>query len=219
MQNVEVIDIQTPSPLFKDTYSLAIRIWHWTTFLFFLASIITVIFGSTVFTMKGNIPMIQEQIQQKGGAVLPEQARAVAHEYSDKLWMLHKYIGFGLCFLLLSRIIIEAANTKEQKLTSKIKKALQLPETHNERNHYVMVKRVYIFFYLIFLIMALTGLGLAFEDIPLFRSIHKPLIQIHSFVQYLMYFYILAHLVGVVRADVTNNKGIVSGMINGGADR
>ena len=95
------------SSLFKTTYSLAIRIWHWITFLTITASIILVLFASTVFTIKGNLSMVQEQIQQKGRTVTPDQARAVAHEYSDKLWMLHKYVGYGLCFLLLSRIVLE----------------------------------------------------------------------------------------------------------------
>jgi len=212
----DITAIQSPPPLFKERHSLAIRIWHWATFLVITASLVTVLFGSTVFTMKGNISMVQEQVQRKGGVVSPEQARAVAHEYSDKMWMLHKYIGFCLCFLLLCRIVIEAVHSKDEKLAAKMRKALLLPNGSSDRSHYLLVKRGYLFFYCIFLLMGLTGLGLAFEDVPFLRSIHKPLIQVHSFVQYLMYFYILSHLVGVIRADVTDNKGIVSGMINGG---
>jgi Ni/Fe-hydrogenase 1 B-type cytochrome subunit len=215
MENLNITAIQSPPPLFKERHSLAIRIWHWLTFLVLTASLVTVLFASTLFAIKGNIPMVQEQIQQKGGVVSPDQARAVAHEYSDKLWMLHKYLGYGLCLLLLSRMIIEVVDSNGEKLTGKIKKALKLPKTHLERNHYLVVKWGYVFFYSIIFIMAITGLGLAYEDVPFLKSIHRALVQIHSFVQYLMYFYILAHLVGVIRSDVTDNKGIVSGMING----
>jgi len=208
------------SSLFKTTYSLAIRIWHWITFLTITASIILVLFASTVFTIKGNLSMVQEQIQQKGRTVTPDQARAVAHEYSDKLWMLHKYVGYGLCFLLLSRIVLEVTYSKQQKLSGKIKKALafqtQNQEQKSDQAHYLLVKWGYVIFYSLFLIMALTGLGLAYEDVPLFKSNHKLIANIHSFVQYLIYFYILSHIVGVIKADVTNNKGIVSSMINGG---
>jgi cytochrome b561 len=38
----------------------------------------------------------------------------VAQEYSDKLWMLHKYIGFGLSILLLWRIGKEVAISKKK---------------------------------------------------------------------------------------------------------
>ena len=81
---------------FNDSKPASIRLWHWLAFLFFLATITTVIFASTLFTTQSNIPMVQEQVQQKGGSVTDKQAWAVAHEYSDKLWMLHKYFGFGL---------------------------------------------------------------------------------------------------------------------------
>lgn len=221
MQNVagEIASIQSPPPFFKQPISLAIRLWHWVFFLTITASLVMVLLASTVFTIKDNIPLVQEQIQEKGGTVSPQQARAVAHEYNDKFWNLHKYIGYGLCFLLLARIVIEVMQSKEQKLSTKIKKALgaQTPNhlVKSEKNHYLLVKRGYLLFYLFILIMALTGLGLAYEDVPLFREYHKTLASVHSFVQYLIYFYILSHLVGVVRADVTDNKGIVSRMING----
>lgn len=216
----DVTSLQSPSSLFKTSYSLAIRIWHWLTFATFTASIVMVLFASTIFKTKSNIPMVQEQIQQKGGVVSPDQARAVAHEYSDKLWMLHKYIGYGLCILLLSRIVIEVSYSKEKKLSGKIRNALafksQNQQQKGDRQHYLAVKWGYVIFYALFLIMALTGLGLAYEDVPLFKSNRELITNIHSFVQYLIYFYILSHIVGVIRADLTDNKGIVSSMINGG---
>lgn len=205
--------------LFNEKHFLAIRIWHWTTFLVMSASLITVLLASTMFSTKSNLLMITEQIQKKGGIVTPVQARAVAHEYSDKLWMVHKYIGYCLCFLLLCRILIEAFIAKKEKLFTKIKNALMLRNidpAYSDRNHYLWAKYGYLFFYLILFIMAVTGLGLAYEDVPLFKSVHKPLIQIHSITQYLIYVYILTHLIGVIRADTTNSKGIVSGMIHGG---
>jgi Ni/Fe-hydrogenase 1 B-type cytochrome subunit len=218
MENV--LSVQQPESLFRTTYTLAIRIWHWLTFLTITASIIMVILASTMFTMKGNIPVVQQQVQQKGGTLSTDQARAVAHEYSDKLWMTHKYIGFGLCFLLLCRIIIEAAYSRERRLANKIRKALTF-KTQNDiqrydRRHYIWVKWGYVIFYFLFLVMALTGLGLAFEEVPAFSSIHKSLAGIHKVVQFLIYGYIFFHIAGVIRADVTDNKGIVSRMINGG---
>jgi len=59
---------------------------------------------------------VQESLQEKGATVSKDQARAVAHEFSDKLWDLHKWIGFILCALLLSRLIIEITQPGEEKL-------------------------------------------------------------------------------------------------------
>src|SRR4051812_22841732 len=119
-----IVALQEPRSLFRSGYSLSIRIWHWLTFLTITASILMVLLASTMFTMKNNIPVVQELVQQKGGSVTTQQARAVAHEFNDYLWMTHKYIGFGLCFLLLCRIIIEIVYSKEKRLSSKIRKAL-----------------------------------------------------------------------------------------------
>jgi len=118
--NNEIIFFRTAKPV-------AIRLWHWLTFLLFTATITTVIFASTLFKTDDNISLVQQQVQEKGGIVTKEQARNVAHEYSDKLWMLHKYIGFGLSFLIISRIIIEVILSKEKKLTAKIRSAFGYP--------------------------------------------------------------------------------------------
>lgn len=212
---------QHVSAFFKNQKnSLAIRIWHWITFLGFTASLVTVLLGSTMFKTKPNIPMIMDEVAQKGGTVTKDQAWRVAHAYSDKLWNTHKIIGFVLCFLLLSRIFIEVAQNKNDKLSTRIRTALNFHPANEtaimERNHYLLVKRGYLIFYTIFLTMALSGLVLAFEDVEFLKPIRKSANSIHSFVQYLIYGYIILHIVGVVRADLYKNKGIVSGMINGG---
>ena len=212
--------LHEPAFFNRQKNSMAIRIWHWLTFLGFTASLVTVLLGSTLFKTRQNVSSVIEEVAQKGGTVTKDQAFSVAHAYSDKLWDTHKIIGFVLCFLLLTRVFIEISQKKEQKLSTRIRAALNFhpsdPEKIAERNHYILVKRGYLVFYILFLTMALTGLVLAFEDLEFLKPIHKTASSIHSFVQWGIYAYILLHLIGVVRADLNRNKGIVSGMINGG---
>jgi len=210
-------DIQpsTPAAFFTETRPASIRIWHWLVFLFFTASVSTVIFGSTLYSTRDNISLVQEQVQQKGGTVTKDQAWGVAHEFSDKLWMLHKYIGFGLSFLLLWRIVAEVSISKDKKLRTRIRKALSYPDTTPDRKHYLLVEYGYVAFYILFTLMALTGLVLAFEDVEFLKPVHKVSGNIHSIVQWGLYAYILIHIIGVIRADVTKYGGIVSRMING----
>ena len=68
------------SPNFQTAKPASIRLWHWLTFLFFTASIPTVIFGSTLLKTDDNISMVQQQVQAKGGIVTKDQTRSVAHE-------------------------------------------------------------------------------------------------------------------------------------------
>jgi len=179
---------------FIEPHSLPIRIWHWTFFLVLTASLVTVLFGSTLFKTKKNIATVQSQLQEKGVTVDQDQAGAVAHMYSDKLWDLHTYIGYILVGLLLSRIIIETLQPGEEKLIVKLRKAAGfVPENaiqKKEKNH-------------------------SFEDVPLFKYWHGSIKQVHIFIQYLIYAYIVIHLVGVVRSDLGKHKGLVSGMIHG----
>jgi len=215
----EVRSTVTTTTTFNEPHSLPIRIWHWSFFLVLSASLVTVLFGSTVFRTQDNIVTVQTPLQKKGAVLNAEQARAVAHEFSDKLWNLHKWIGFIICALLLSRLIIEITQPGEEKLKNKIKRAAgfssKIQSERLARNHYVQVKWGYLLFYLLILLMALTGLGLAFEDVPWLKSGHETFVQLHSFIQYLIYSFILVHLVGVIRADLGKHRGIVSGMIHG----
>lgn len=200
---------------FSDPKPASIRLWHWLVVLFFLASITTVLFGSTLFRTRDNVAMVQEQVKQEGGSITEKQAWSVSHEFSDKLWMLHKYIGFGLAILLIWRIAIETSLSKELKLRARLKKAMQYPHNDPEANHYKMVQRVYAIFYVLLVLMVISGLILAFEDVPAMRAVHEPAELVHNIAQYGFYGFLLFHIVGVIRADLGRYGGIVSRMING----
>ena len=204
---------------FNENHSLAVRLWHWATSVTIIFTIVLVLMGTFMFKMRDNIPMVQEQLEHKGVTVTKDQARSVAHEYSDKIWMLHKYVGYGLGFLLLCRILLEATQPGEEKFKTKIKSALGYQaktETEiSDRKLYVNVKRGYLLFYLIFVIMGLSGLVLAFEDVKALDPIHDLMKTVHKYTQYLIYTYILVHLIGVVREEIGKYPGIISGMIHG----
>jgi cytochrome b561 len=168
-----------------------------------------------------NATMVKNVLKEKGAIVTDDQAKAVTHEYSDKLWDLHKYLGFALTFLFLSRMVIEITSSREEKIQARIKSAILLyrqnPATKNGYKHYLIVKFSYTAFYLLVLYMALTGLLLAFGfNLGLSRETHHFIKDIHGFGQYLIYGFIFFHLCGVIFADLKHSKGIISSMVNGG---
>lgn len=204
---------------FNEPHSLAIRIWHWLFFLVVMGSLVTVLFASTLFRTRNTIGLVQNQLQQKGVVVTTDQARSVAHEFNDRLWALHTIIGYFVCGLLLGRIVIEVAQPREERLAVRLRRAMGFkPQSIRDRDgrvHYIRVKWTYLVFYVLILVMALTGLGLAFEDNALLKLWHGHIKQVHSFVQYGIYGFILIHLAGVIRAEGLRHGGIVSGMIHG----
>ena len=203
------------SSFFVAAKPLSVRLWHWLAVILMLGTITTVLLNYTLFKTRNNIAMVQEQVKSEGGSITEKQARSVAHEYSDKLWMVHKCIGFGLSFLLLCRIVAEITMSKEKKLRTRIQQAINIPIKSTESKHYLWVQYGYVVFYLMLMMMALTGLVLAFEDWQWLDVVHRPAKQIHGFLQYGFYAYAVLHIAGTIRADLTNYGGIVSRMING----
>ena len=213
----------TSSP-FLQKHSGILRIWHWCLFVFLSASIICVILGSLVFKTGRNIGMVEDVLKDKGAIVTESQARAVAHEYNDKIWDIHKIIGFGIAILLLSRIFVEMAQPGDEKLKVRMGNAFGIYKLNDLRKgdyrHYLIVKWTYLAFFILLAIMAITGLSLAFDDdIATLHSIHRPVKQVHEFCQWLMYTFIFFHLVGVIRAELGKHRGLVSGMIHGESKR
>ncbi|MFY9151559.1 MAG: cytochrome b/b6 domain-containing protein [Prolixibacteraceae bacterium] len=208
------------SSVFIQQHSAQLRIWHWLTFLFITGSIVTVLFNSTMLSSRDNVSLVKEQLERKGVTVNDEQAFAVSHEYEEKMWDVHKLIGYGLAILLLARVVIEFTQPEEEKMRNRLKKAIQLSKSADSNKadytHYIRVKRSYMLFFVLLFLMVLTGLGMSFgRELSFSREILRNVKSVHEFVQYLIYVFIIIHLAGVVLAENGKIRGIVSGMIHG----
>ncbi|MNQ85340.1 hypothetical protein D3C85_1005000 [compost metagenome] len=152
-----------------------------------------------------------------------KQAGAVIHGLEDQVWSIHIYFGYALAALFLFRIIAEFFLPSGQKLFPKLKTAYRayfiLKEEREAAKHELVVKGLYLIFYLLLLIMVITGLLLAFEDyVGLSGSINHSIKECHAFCMYLILAFIVLHLVGVLLAEKKDGKGIISDMINGGQE-
>jgi len=210
----------TVPSLFIQQHSVMIRIWHWLTFIVISGSIITVLINSTIMNPRSNVALVQDQLKSKGATVTEEQAFSVSHEYEDKFWGVHKLLGYGLAFLVFSRIIIEIVQPGDEKISSRMKSVLGLYRQSDgdkkEYRHYLRVKISYLLFYILVVCMALTGLGLAFgRNLGFSREMHGTIKEIHSFGQYLIYAFITFHIGGIIIGENRKTRGVVSGMING----
>ena len=213
-------DVQHPQEIKK--HSSSIRLWHWLNAIIITGSLLTVLLNSTLLKTKKNAVSIKANLASSGVTVTDGQARSVAHELSDKVWMLHTYFGYTLAALLLFRLLIEFFQLVDQKFIRKLKSAYhQYQTTKKQRElakHEFWVKTIYAIFYLMLITMAITGLCLAFEDdVPLLKSIHA-FRQIHAFTMYLILAFIVIHIAGVFLAERKDSQGIVSDMINGGKE-
>ncbi|MCC8425626.1 cytochrome b/b6 domain-containing protein [Mucilaginibacter sp. UR6-11] len=204
-------------------YSFSLRLWHWLNAIVITGSLLTVLINSTLLDRKTNAPFIKETLQKSGAVVTDDQANSVSHDLGDQVWAIHTYFGYALAALLLFRIILEFFQVADQKLMGIIKHAYhQYNTTKKNRElarHEMVVKTLYAIFYLLLVIMATTGLFLAFEDFfAPYKSIRHSVKEVHGFTMYLIIGFIVIHILGVLLAERKDSKGIISDMINGGGE-
>ncbi|WP_262920543.1 cytochrome b/b6 domain-containing protein [Hymenobacter sp. 5516J-16] len=66
-------------------------------------------------------------------------------------------------------------------------------------------------------VMVVTGLALLYaDDFEALHAIEHTVEEIHNITMYLVLAFTAGHLAGVVYAELTKNRGIVSDMIHGG---
>jgi Ni/Fe-hydrogenase 1 B-type cytochrome subunit len=202
--------------------SSALRLWHWLNALVITGSLLTVLLNSTLLKTRNNANLIKSNLQASGVNVTDGQAHSVAHVLSDKVWLIHTYIGYSLAALLLFRLLLEFFQVTDQKFLRKLKSTYRqyrhIKQQPELARYEFWVKTIYAVFYLMLITMVLTGLCLAFkDDVPLLKAIHA-IKKIHSFTMYLIIAFIIVHIAGVLLAERKDGPGIVSDMINGGKD-
>lgn len=206
----------------KKKYSAALRFWHWTNALVLSGSLLTVLINSTLFDRSQSL-FIKSELQKSGTTVSTEQAHSLAHGMEDQVWGMHIYFGYALTALLALRLVSEIRSPSKSRFFTAFKKAYAnyfiLKKQRETVGHELLVKSLYLVFYLLILIMAVTGLLLAFEDSTgISRDVNHSIKELHGFCMYLILGFILLHVAGVFLAERKENKGIVSDMINGGAE-
>lgn len=214
-------DLRNPEKVKK--YSPNVRLWHWLNFIVIGGLLLTVLINETVLDRQPVSLLISEQFGKSG---IPENQAAVggiAHELSERVWTLHGYIGILLVLLFAYRVITEFTVPRSQLLSYKIKEARSIlkkmgPE-HYLARHELTVKLIYIAFYIVMVMLVVTGLTLFLRNtIGLDRSLAHEIKEIHGFCMYVIIGFIIVHLAGVILAELKRSPGIVSDMIHGGRD-
>ena len=199
-----------------------IRIWHWSSALVITGSLITVLLNSTLFD-RDNSEVVLQSLVSGGGEANQQQAKEVLHGFEEQVWEFHIYFGYALAALLALRVLAEFMQPKEKRVYGKLKKAYHTYYLkHKERRlarHELFTKALYSLFYLLLMVMVITGLSIAFKkEIGIPKNISHQFKEIHGFVMYLILGFIGLHVLGVILAENEEGKGIVSDMINGGEE-
>jgi Ni/Fe-hydrogenase 1 B-type cytochrome subunit len=188
-------------------WSLSFRIWHWLHALVVLGLLGTVFLRKTFLSWRANSEILAAKLSTMDIEVSSEQAKTLAKAVRAPMWEWHIFLGYALAALLLIRIALFFTRSGRQNFINISASSL----------HKKMVKISYIGIYAILAFMALSGLLMTFSDeLGLVKETVHSIKEVHEFVFNAVWIFVLLHIAGVVTADTTNEKGIISDMINGG---
>ena len=197
------------------------RLWHWLNAALVSGQLLTILFQKVIVNAKGALPEFQQALSKSGGSLTKQQAGAVAHVISERIWAWHIWIGLLLAATWLLWTLMQALDPAGRRFGARLWAAarrykLAAPAEHAAARHVLLAKLTYAVFYLCVTVIIITGLGLTWADeVPFLGSIEHTAKEIHNVAMYLIIGYTLLHVVGVVWADISDDRGLISRMVSG----
>ena len=177
------------------TTPMTYRIWHWANAQVVGLLLLTVFLRKTFLSSKGMTVTLGSKLTEKGVQVPEEALKGAARAVRDGMWDWHYPLGFVLGGLLLVRIFFARQSFPGLKTWK---------------------ARIHSSFYLASGFMALSGCLMYFSDklgIP--EEGVDAILEVHETALWYFVGFIVFHLAGVLRAELTYEPGIVSRMIHG----
>jgi len=188
-------------------WNLNFRLWHWIHATVILGLLGTVFLRKTFLSWKTNSELLTQKLSEINLEVTADQAKVLAKAIRAPMWEWHIILGYTLAALVVWRIALfftqsGSVNYKNFKIKSFHKKIVMLG---------------YIGIYIILLFMAISGLTIHFyEELGLLKDTAHDIKEIHELVFNAVLIFVPLHIIGVVVAEVRDEKGIISNMIHGG---
>lgn len=185
----------------KIQYSKTYRIVHWAIAISFLLLLITIFLRLTWMNKYNMAAIIQDYLKDTGQILSEEQGIALAKKIRQPMWDWHIYLGYILVGLFSIRFILPAFG--QMKIQNPLGKNLTIKAKFQ--------KWTYIIFYVCVLVSLVTGLIIELGP----KELKKPMEDIHVLGIYYLVAFIAIHLIGVLIAEFTEHRGIISRIIGG----
>ncbi|MCM4166500.1 hypothetical protein KCTC52924_03434 [Arenibacter antarcticus] len=185
----------------KTRYSKIYRIIHWAIAVLFLLLLITIFLRLTWMNKFNMAAIIQDYLSSTDQVLSQDQLIALSKKIRQPMWDWHIYIGYVLTGLFSLRFSLPLFGHMK----------FQNPFSKNQSIKERFQKWTYIVFYLCVVISLITGLIIEFGP----KELKKPMEEIHILGIYYLIGFIIIHLSGVLIAEFTNQKGIISRIVSG----
>ena len=182
-------------------YSKTYRIIHWGIAITFLLLLITVFLRLTWMNKENVADIIQTYLGSTDQSLSREQLIVLAKQIRKPMWDWHIYLGYVLTGLFSLRFLLPFFGT--MKFQNPLVKNLSIKQKFQ--------KWTYIIFYVCVVISLITGLIIELGP----KDLKKPMEEIHILSIYYLIAFIVIHVGGVIIAEFTSDKGIISRIVRG----
>jgi len=189
----------------KTKYSKLYRIIHWAIAVSFLLLLITIFLRLTWMNKYNVAAIIQGYLSDTEQNLSQDQLITLAKKIRQPMWNWHIYIGYLLVGLFSIRFILPVFGPMK----------IQNPFSKNLSTKMKFQKWTYIIFYVCVIVSLTTGLIIELGP----KELKKPMEEIHVLGIYYLVAFIAIHLAGVLIAEFTDQKGIISRIVSGSKDK
>lgn len=183
------------------TYSKVYRIIHWAIAVSFTLLLITVFLRLTWMNKYNMAAIIKEYLSGTDQSLSQEQLIVLAKKIRQPMWDWHVYIGYVLAGLFSIRFLLPSFGHMK----------IQNPFSKNLSIKMKFQKWSYLIFYVCVIVSLATGLIIELGP----KELKKPMEEIHVLGIYYLMAFIVIHLAGVLIAEFTEQKGIISQIVSG----
>ncbi|WP_295008938.1 cytochrome b/b6 domain-containing protein [Sulfurimonas sp.] len=189
---------------FKMRYTRSFRIWHWLNAIVILGLVATVLLRKGFLSYRTNSEIIMTKLSEMGVDIFKEDAVVIAKAIRAPMWEWHIIFGYALAFLVVYRIALMFFDKSKRDSFASL-------ELHKKG-----VKISYYILYAALVFMTLSGFSIYLkEELVLAEETVKSIKELHELVYNYFLIFIPLHIAGVVVADIRDEHGITSTMING----
>ena len=182
-------------------YSKIYRIMHWSIAITFILLVLTIFLRLTWMNKNNVADIIQDFLSDTDTTLERDQLITLAKKIRQPMWIWHIYLGYVLTGLFLLRFMLPIFG--EMKFQNPLKKGLTVKEKFQ--------KWIYIIFYICITISLITGLMIKFGP----ESVEHTMEEIHVMSIYYVIAFLILHWGGVLIAELTDQKGLISRVISG----
>lgn len=186
-------------------YSTIYRIMHWAIAICMLLLLGTVLLRMTLFSRSHLTEIIENYVSAKEIAISKDQIMGISRQISKPMWEWHFYFGYALAALFFIRFALPFFG--QMKFVNPLKKQHTLKE------------KFQYWAYIIFMACVAVSLisGLLIKLGP--RALKDPMEEVHGLSLYYLLAFLFIHLGGVLLAELTTQKGLVSKIVSGTDDK